>query len=89
MKWWRIIVLKLHLYFGGCVTPTEIMKAAQRHRNHKVFPAETSGGEGIKAISAPFPQIRVYAHWRINKDNIRDYLSFPKIKLAAQLDGKR
>jgi 2-dehydro-3-deoxyphosphogluconate aldolase/(4S)-4-hydroxy-2-oxoglutarate aldolase len=69
------------LYFGGCVTPTEIMKAMRRGIEIiKFFPAETSGGlKSIKAISAPFPQIKFMPTGGINKDNIRDYLSFPKI----------
>lgn len=69
------------IYFGGCVTPTEIMKAVDKGLEIiKFFPAESNGGlKSIKALSAPFPQIKFMPTGGINKENIREYLSFPKI----------
>lgn len=68
-------------YFGGCVTPTEIMKAISLGNNIiKFFPSENFGGiKTIKALAAPFPQIKFMPTGGINLNNIRDYLSFNKV----------
>ncbi|MDD4316531.1 MAG: bifunctional 4-hydroxy-2-oxoglutarate aldolase/2-dehydro-3-deoxy-phosphogluconate aldolase [Clostridia bacterium] len=69
------------IYFGGCVTPTEIMKAVSMGQEIiKFFPSESFGGlKTIKALAAPFPQIKFMPTGGINKDNIREYLSCNKI----------
>ena len=47
-------------YYPGCVTPTEIMHAIDEgFEVVKFFPAGIYGGlEAIKALSAPFPQLK-------------------------------
>ncbi len=46
----------------------------------KFFPAEQSGGlAAIKAISAPFPQVKFMPTGGVNLKNIASYLAFPKI----------
>jgi 2-dehydro-3-deoxygluconokinase len=67
--------------FPGCVTASEVQKAIELGLNVlKFFPAEQSGGLGaLKALSAPFPQIRWMPTGGINLNNIGSYLGFPKI----------
>ena len=47
-------------YFPGCATPTEVMQAiALGITTVKFFPANVYGGlSAIKALSAPFPQVK-------------------------------
>lgn len=46
----------------------------------KFFPAEASGGlEMIKALSAPYPQIRFMPTGGITPDNLHTYLAFDKV----------
>ena len=46
----------------------------------KFFPAEASGGlEMIKALSAPYPQMRFMPTGGISAKNLEEYLSVPKI----------
>ena len=47
-------------YYPGCVTPTEIMQALSLGiTTVKFFPANVYGGlAALKALSAPFPQVR-------------------------------
>ncbi len=65
----------------GCVTATEVQQAiALGLKTLKFFPAEQAGGlKTIKALSAPFPQIRWMPTGGISLKNLRDYLAFPKI----------
>lgn len=67
--------------FPGCVTAGEIQKAIGLGLSVlKFFPAEQSGGLGaLKALSAPFTQIRWMPTGGINLNNIRSYLGFSKI----------
>lgn len=69
------------LYLGGCVTPTEIMKAISNGCDIiKFFPSENYGGiKTIKALSAPFPQIKFMPTGGINANNIKDYLACDKV----------
>ena len=65
----------------GCVTPTEIM-AAMSHglKVVKFFPANVYGGlTALKALSAPFPQVRFLPTGGVDLKNIKEYLSFDKI----------
>ncbi|WP_024468863.1 KHG/KDPG aldolase/sugar kinase fusion protein [Treponema pedis] len=46
----------------------------------KFFPAEAAGGiKFIKAISAPYPNIRFMPTGGINKENLEDYAAFSKV----------
>lgn len=69
-------------YFPGCVTPTEIMKAISLGiTTVKFFPAGVYGGlKAMKALSAPFPQIRFVPTGGVDMNNIEEYLAFDKIQ---------
>ncbi len=68
-------------YYPGCVTPTEIMKAIELGLDVvKFFPADIYGGiKGMKALSAPFPQIKFIPTGGVNMANIDEYLAFDKV----------
>ena len=68
-------------YYPGCVTPTEIMKAISLGLTVlKFFPANVYGGlKALKALSAPFPQMKFIPTGGVNKDNIDEYLAWDKI----------
>lgn len=61
----------------GTVTPTEIMKAvAMGLRVLKFFPADVYGGiKAIKALSAPFGQVRFLPTGGVSPDNLKDFIS--------------
>ena len=65
----------------GCVTAGEVQQAISMGLTLlKFFPAEQSGGlAAIKALSAPFGQIRWMPTGGISVKNIKSYLAFPKI----------
>lgn len=67
--------------FPGVCTPTELMMLLEYDLSiAKFFPAEQYGGlNTIKALAAPFPNIRFMPTGGIHAGNIMDYLSFPKI----------
>ena len=68
-------------YLPGCVTPTEIMAALEMGLTTlKFFPATVYGGlTALKALSAPFPQVRFLPTGGVDLKNIKEYLSFDKI----------
>ncbi|MGN1077418.1 MAG: bifunctional 4-hydroxy-2-oxoglutarate aldolase/2-dehydro-3-deoxy-phosphogluconate aldolase [Candidatus Gallimonas sp.] len=68
-------------YYPGCVTPTEIMKALELGiTTVKFFPANVYGGlKAMKALSAPFPQIKFIPTGGVNRDNLDEFLSWDKI----------
>lgn len=68
-------------YYPGCVTPTEIMKAISLGiTTVKFFPANVYGGlKAMKALSAPFPQIRFIPTGGVNRENLNEFLSWDKI----------
>lgn len=68
-------------YLPGCATPTEIMEAiALGLHVIKFFPADIYGGlKAIKALSAPFPQIRFLPTGGVNEENIDKYLSDKRV----------
>ena len=68
-------------YYPGCVTPTEIMQALELGITVvKFFPAHIYGGlKAMKALSAPFPQIKFIPTGGVDKDNINDFLAWDKI----------
>lgn len=67
--------------FPGVCTPTEVMAAlAMGLTVLKFFPAENYGGlNTIKALTGPFPNIRIMPTGGINEKNIKEYLANPKI----------
>lgn len=68
-------------YFPGCVTPTEIMRAISLGINTvKFFPASLCGGlRAIKALSAPFGDIKFIPTGGITRENVDEYLACDKI----------
>lgn len=68
-------------YLPGCVTPTEIMQALSLGITVvKFFPAHVYGGlTAIKALSAPFPQVRFLPTGGIDLSNIQEYLACDKV----------
>ena len=60
----------------GVLTPTEITKAINLGCDIlKLFPAEISGGvKYLKAVSAPFPNVKFIPTGGINQENYQDYL---------------
>ena len=68
-------------YLPGCVTPTEIMAALEMGLTTlKFFPANVYGGlTALKALSAPFPQVRFLPTGGVDLKNIKEYLSIDKI----------
>ncbi len=65
----------------GCMTPSDIERALSFGLSVvKFFPAEAAGGlAAIKAMAAPYSQLRFMPTGGINADNLGSYLSFPKI----------
>ena len=68
-------------YYPGCVTPTEIMQALELGINViKFFPANVYGGlKAMKALAAPFPQIKFIPTGGVDLENLSEFLSFDKI----------
>lgn len=68
-------------YYPGCVTPTEIMRALSYGLNVvKFFPAGVYGGlKAMKALSAPFPQVRFIPTGGVDLSNLKEYLDFDKV----------
>ena len=67
--------------FPGCVTPSEVAQAVKRGlKVVKFFPAEPAGGVAmIKAMAAPYNQLRFMPTGGINPNNLKEYLAFDKI----------
>lgn len=68
-------------YYPGCVTPTEIMQALELGiTTVKFFPANVYGGlKALKALSAPFPQVKFIPTGGVDRSNIDEFLAFNKI----------
>ena len=68
-------------YYPGCVTPTEIMMALELGiTTVKFFPANIYGGlAALKALSAPFPQVKFIPPGGVDRSNIDEFLAFDKI----------
>ena len=77
----KICIEKGIPYYPGCVTPTEIMQAiALGITTLKFFPANVYGGlNAIKALSAPFPQVKFLPTGGVDMSNICEFLAFEKI----------
>ena len=67
--------------FPGCISPSEVAQAVKRGlKIVKFFPAEQAGGIAmIKAMAAPYHNIRFMPTGGINTSNLKDYLSCDKI----------
>lgn len=67
--------------FPGCVTPTEIERALSYGLHIlKFFPAKQYGGiETIKALSAPYQQVRFMPTGGISMNNLNEYASSPSV----------
>ena len=72
-------------YYPGCVTPTEIMMALELGiTTVKFFPANVYGGlKAMKALAAPFPQIKFIPTGGIDRSNIDEYLAWEKIEAVG------
>ena len=62
--------------FPGALTPTEVMTAWKAGSDFvKVFPCSQVGGaEYIRALKAPFREVRLIASGGVNQQNARDYI---------------
>lgn len=69
------------VYYPGCVTPTEIMKAiSYGFTVIKFFPAGVYGGlKALKALSAPFPQVRFIPTGGVDLSNLKEFADFDKV----------
>lgn len=69
-------------YYPGCVTPTEIMQALDLGiTTVKFFPANVYGGlKALKALSAPFLQVKFIPTGGVDRSNIDEFLAFDKIE---------
>ena len=65
----------------GCITPSEVEIAIECGLDTvKFFPAEPAGGlEMIKAMAAPYVNMKFMPTGGINAKNVKDYLAFNKI----------
>ena len=68
-------------YYPGCVTPTEIMAALELGiTTVKFFPANIYGGlAALKALAAPFPQVRFIPTGGVDRSNIDEFLAFDRV----------
>ena len=68
-------------YLPGCMTPTEIMAALELGiTTVKFFPANVYGGlKAIKALAAPFPQVKFLPTGGVDLSNIKEFLDCDKI----------
>lgn len=68
-------------FFPGVATPTEVDSArALGCRTLKVFPAATLGGPAfIRAVSAPYRDVRFIPTGGVNADNLADFLAVPTV----------
>ena len=68
-------------YYPGCVTPTEIMQALSLGIDIvKFFPANVYGGlKALKALAAPFPQIKFIPTGGVDLTNLDEFLAFEKV----------
>lgn len=65
----------------GCITPSEVAQAVKRGLEAvKFFPAEQFGGVAtIKALAAPYTNVRFMPTGGVSAKNLADYLGCPKI----------
>ena len=67
--------------FPGCITPSEVAQAVKRGLEViKFFPAEQFGGiDTIKALAAPYTDIKFMPTGGINTANLEKYLSYDRV----------
>ncbi|MBR0148902.1 MAG: bifunctional 4-hydroxy-2-oxoglutarate aldolase/2-dehydro-3-deoxy-phosphogluconate aldolase [Lachnospiraceae bacterium] len=67
--------------YPGIITPSELAQAVKRGLEVvKFFPAEQFGGVAtIKALAAPYTQVKFMPTGGVNAKNLPDYLGFNKI----------
>ncbi len=67
--------------YPGIITPSELAQAVKRGLEVvKFFPAEQFGGVAtIKALAAPYTQVKFMPTGGVNAKNLPDYLGFSKI----------
>ena len=65
----------------GCISPSEVAQAVKRGlKVVKFFPAEPAGGlPMIKAMAAPYSELKFMPTGGINAKNLNDYLNCDKI----------
>lgn len=65
----------------GCITPSEVAKGVKRGlKLLKFFPAEQAGGLAmIRAMAAPYTDIKFMPTGGISQKNLEQYLSYEKI----------
>lgn len=69
----------------GVATASDVMRALDLGVNLvKVFPASVVGGPAaIKALSAPFPQVKFMPTGGVNSENLHTYLGVPAVIAAG------
>ena len=67
--------------FPGCITPSETAQAVKRGlKVVKFFPAEQFGGiAAVKALAAPYTDVKFMPTGGINAANLEKYLSYDRI----------
>lgn len=65
----------------GCITPSEVAQGVKRGlKILKFFPAEQAGGlEMIRAMAAPYADVKFMPTGGISQKNLEQYLSYEKI----------
>lgn len=69
----------------GCMTPGEIEQAMERGlRTVKFFPAEAAGGiRFIRALAAPYRDVRFMPTGGIHAGNVEEYLAFDRVLVCG------
>ena len=69
------------LILPGCITPSEVAQGVKRGlKVLKFFPAEQAGGLAmIKAMAAPYTNVKFMPTGGISAKNLEEYLSFDRI----------
>ena len=69
------------LVFPGCITPSEVAQAVKRGlKVVKFFPAEQFGGVStIKALAAPYGEVKFMPTGGVNAKNLESYLTCDKV----------
>jgi 2-dehydro-3-deoxyphosphogluconate aldolase / (4S)-4-hydroxy-2-oxoglutarate aldolase len=67
----------------GALTPTEVVTAAARVPLIKLFPASVGGPAYLRALRAPFPELRLMPTGGISPGNARDWLDAGAFALGA------
>ena len=72
-------------YLPGCVTPMEIEAALELGiTTVKFFPAQVYGGlKAIKALSAPFPQVRFVPTGGVDEADLAEYLACDRVAFVG------